>query len=107
MPVADIYEDDNSVRLMIEMPGLSENEESVQLENNILSVIGERKLPNEEEIRRFNRIERCYGEMTRSFTIGPIIDQEAIDATMDKGMLVVTLPKREESKAKQIEIKVQ
>lgn len=106
-PVADIYEDETSVRLAIELPGLSESDVKVELENNILSIVGERKAPDEDELQRFNRLERCYGELSRTFTVGPTIDQSAIDATMEKGVLIVTLPKREESKAKQIEVKVQ
>ncbi|MHA1568027.1 MAG: Hsp20/alpha crystallin family protein [Alphaproteobacteria bacterium] len=106
-PSVDIYEDGSNVVLTVELPGMEKKDVSIQVENNVLTISGERKFIEEEKRANYNRIERCYGDFTRSFTLGQTVDQGGIGAAMDKGILTITLPKKEESKPKQIEVKVQ
>jgi HSP20 family protein len=78
----------------------------VRLENNVLTLSGERKLDGEVKRESYHRVERTYGSFTRSFTLPTVVDQEKIKAEYRDGVLRVTLPKREESKPKQISIAV-
>jgi len=105
-PQVDIYEDENHVVVSAALPGMAQEDISVNIENNTLTISGERKFANEEKKDRFTRVEQFYGNFTRSFALPNTIDQEKIEATMDKGILSVTLPKREETKPRSIKVKV-
>ena len=102
-PAVDVYEDEHNVTLKIEVPGIDEKDIDVRVENNILTVHGERKIEKEENYRR---IERQYGSFTRTFTLPNTVDTESASANYDKGVLKVTLAKKAEAKPKQIKVNV-
>jgi HSP20 family protein len=106
VPACDIYETTKEIVVKAELPGLKKEEVLVSIENNLLTIRGERKFEDEVKRENFHRVERTYGEFLRSFTLPSFIDANKILAEFKDGLLVVTLPKREESKPKQIEVKV-
>jgi len=105
-PPVDIYEDEHSITVQAELPGINEKDLDIRLENNILTISGERKLENEQKQDNFHRIERSYGRYTRSFTLPSSVDTEHINAQFENGVLKVTMAKREEAKPRQIKIGV-
>jgi HSP20 family protein len=105
-PAVDVYEDEHQVSLKLEVPGIDEKDIDVRIENNTLTVHGERKFEKEEKEENFRRIERQYGSFTRSFTLPNTVNTEQVNATYDKGILKITLPKKQEAKPKQIKINV-
>ena len=105
-PPVDVYEDEHSVTLKIEVPGIEEKDIDVRVENNTLTVHGERRFEKEEKEENFRRVERQYGSFTRSFTLPNTVDSENIDAQYDKGVLKIRLAKKAEAKPKQIKINV-
>ena len=105
-PVVDIYEHEGSIVLKAELPGIESKDVDIRLENNVLTLRGERKYDNEVKQENYHRVERAYGSFSRSFTLPSIVDQEKIKAEYKDGVLELTLPKREEAKPKQISIKV-
>jgi HSP20 family protein len=104
IPPVDVMEDDNNIMVQVELPGVKDEDVEVRIENNMLTISGERKLENEEQRDNFLRVERAYGRFFRSFTLPSNIDPENVNATFDNGILKITIPKREESKPKQIKI---
>jgi HSP20 family protein len=102
----DVYEDEQSLVLKLDIPGVSEEDLDVQLENNTLTVKGERKFEKEEREDNFHRIERRYGTFARTFRVPSTVDPERVDAHFDKGVLKLTLAKKAEAKPKQIKIGV-
>src|SRR5437764_38547 len=105
-PPVDVYEDEHNVTLKIEVPGIDEKDIDVQIENNTLTVHGERKFEKEEKEENFRRVERQYGSFTRSFTLPNTVDTESIHANYDKGILKIELAKKAEAKPKQIKVNV-
>jgi HSP20 family protein len=105
-PAVDVYEDEHQVTLKIEVPGIDEKDIDVRVENNTLTVHGERKIEKEEKEENYRRVERQYGSFTRTFTLPTTVDSENVSATYDKGVLKVTLPKKAEAKPKQIKVNV-
>ena len=105
-PRVDIHEDENAIVVSAALPGMDQDEIKVNLENDTLTISGERKIENEEHKDKYTRVEQYYGSFCRSFTLPNTVDQEKIDAKMDKGVLKITLPKREETKPRSIEVKV-
>jgi HSP20 family protein len=105
-PAVDVYEDEHNVTLKIEVPGIEEKDIDVRIENNVLTVHGERKFEKEEKEENYRRIERQYGSFTRSFTLPNTVDAEKVDAHYDKGVLKITLAKKAEAKPKQIKVNV-
>jgi HSP20 family protein len=105
-PAVDVYEDEHKVTLKIEVPGTDEKDIDVQVENNILTVHGERKIEKEEKEENYRRVERQYGSFTRTFTLPTTVDTESVSATYDKGVLKIALPKKAEAKPKQIKVNV-
>src|SRR5580693_7810562 len=105
-PPVDVYEDEHNVTLKIEVPGIDEKDIDVRVENNTLTVHGERKFENEEKEENYRRVERQYGSFTRTFTLPQTVDTENVSATYDKGVLKITLPKKAEAKPKQIKVNV-
>jgi HSP20 family protein len=105
-PSVDIYEHEGSIVLKAEIPGVDPKEVDIRVENNVLTLRGERKL--DQEITRDNthRVERAYGAFSRSFTLPSVVDTEKIQAEYKDGVLKVVLPRREEAKPKQIQINV-
>ena len=105
-PAVDVYEDEHQVVLKIEVPGIDEKDIDVRVENNTLTVHGERKIEKEEKEENYRRVERQYGSFTRTFTLPPTVDTDQVSATYDKGVLKITLPKKAEAKPKQIKVNV-
>jgi HSP20 family protein len=105
-PPVDVYEDEHNVSLKIEVPGIDEKDIDVRIENNVLTVHGERKLEKEEKEENFRRVERQYGSFTRTFTLPTTVDAEKVSANYDKGTLKIALPKKAEAKPKQIKVNV-
>ena len=105
-PPVDVYEDEHNISLKIEVPGIDEKDIDVRVENNTLTVHGERKFEKEEKEENFRRVERQYGSFTRTFTLPSTVDAEKIQATYDKGILRLQLAKKAEAKPKQIKINV-
>jgi HSP20 family protein len=105
-PAVDVYEDEHNVTLKIEVPGIDEKDIDVRVENNTLTVHGERKIEKEEKEENYRRVERQYGSFTRTFTLPTTVDTENVSATYDKGVLKISLPKKAEAKPKQIKVTV-
>jgi len=105
-PPVDVYEDEHNVSLKIEVPGIDEKDIDVRIENNVLTVHGERKFEKEEKEENFRRVERQYGSFTRTFTLPTTVDAEKVSAHYDKGILKIALPKKAEAKPKQIKVNV-
>src|SRR5882762_11937769 len=105
-PPVDVYEDEHSVTLKIEVPGIDEKDIDVRIENNVLTVHGERKFEKEEKEENFRRVERQYGSFIRTFTLPTTVDAEKVSANYDKGILKIALPKKAEAKPKQIKVNV-
>jgi HSP20 family protein len=106
VPPVDVYEDDKSVRVKMEVPGIDEKDIDVHLENNLLSVRGERKLETETKEENYHRIERSYGSFIRSFTLPNTVNTEDVKASYAKGVLTITLAKKAEARPKQIKVNV-
>lgn len=104
IPPVDIYEDDHNITIQTEIPGVQQEDIDVRLENNVLTITGERKLENEEKKQNFHRIERQYGKFMRSFTLPNTANPDSVNAEFNDGVLKVSVAKREESKPKQIRI---
>jgi len=105
-PPVDVYEDEHNVTLKIEVPGIDEKDIDVRIENNTLTVQGERKFDKEEKEENYRRVERQYGSFTRTFSLPNKFDQESVKADYDKGVLKITLAKKAEAKPKQIKVNV-
>src|SRR5438105_12760134 len=105
-PPVDVYEDEHNVTLKIEVPGIDEKDIDVRIENNTLTVRGERKFEKEEKEENFRRVERQYGSFNRSFTLPSSLETENIQANYDKGVLEILLAKKAEAKPKQVKVKV-
>jgi len=105
-PAVDVYEDEHNVALKIEVPGIDEKDIDVRIENNTLTVHGDRKIEKEEKEENYRRVERQYGSFTRTFNLPPTVDAEKVQADYDKGVLKITLPKKAEAKPKQIKVNV-
>jgi HSP20 family protein len=105
-PAVDVHEDSESVSLSAELPGVKREDIEIQVDGNVLTVRGERKLAQrEEEGRRFHRVERSYGSFARQFHLPSNIDATQIDAQLSDGILTVRLPKKQEQKPRKIEVK--
>jgi len=107
VPACDIYETDKEIIVKAELPGLKKEDVFVRIENNVLVLRGERKFGDEVKREDFHRVERTYGEFVRSFTLPAFIDTTKIMAEFKDGLLMVSLPKLEAAKPKQIEVKVE
>ena len=106
VPPADVYEDDQSIVLKMEVPGIDQKDIDVRLENGVLTVHGERKFEKEEKEENFQRIERRYGSFSRSFTLPNTVDMDNVHADYENGVLRIKLTKRAEAKPKQIKVNV-
>ena len=106
VPPVDIYEDEQSLSLKLEVPGIAEKDLDVRVENNTLTVRGERKFEQVEKEETFHRIERRYGSFSRSFTLPTTVDSEKVEASYVNGVLQIRLAKKAEAKPKQIKVTV-
>jgi HSP20 family protein len=103
-PAADIYEDENKLIYKMEIPGIKQEDLDVRLDGNTLTVSGERKFEQEEKRENFRRVERQYGSFFRSFELPASADREKVDANFENGLLRIEIPKRPESRGRQIQI---
>ncbi|HEX9120815.1 MAG TPA: Hsp20/alpha crystallin family protein [Terriglobales bacterium] len=106
VPPVDIYEDEHNITLKIEVPGIEQKDMDVRMENNTLTVRGERKFEKEEKEENFHRVERRYGSFFRAFTLPNTVDPDSVKADYDNGLLKITLAKKAEAKPKQIKVNV-
>jgi len=106
VPPVDIYEDEKKVVLKLEVPGIEEKDLDVRVENNTLTVRGERKFESEEKEENFHRIERSYGSFYRAFTLPTTVDTEHVEAKYTAGVLKLELKKKVEAQPKQIKVNV-
>jgi HSP20 family protein len=105
-PAVDIAEHDDQYVVKMELPGVSKEEVKITLESNILTIRGEKKQEKETKKENYHRVERSYGSFQRSFTLPTTVKNDKIDASFKDGILDIKLPKAEEAKPKQIEVKV-
>ncbi|HWQ31743.1 MAG TPA: Hsp20/alpha crystallin family protein [Blastocatellia bacterium] len=105
-PACDIFETENEIVVKAELPEVKKEDVTVSIENNVLTIHGERKFSEETKKENYHRVERSYGEFTRSFTLPVFVDTGKVNAEFRDGILRVVLPKREEAKPKRIEVRV-
>ena len=105
-PAVDIYETENELVLKADLPDVEQKDIDVRVENQTLTIAGERKFEKQEDNKGFHRIERSYGKFVRSFAVPNSFDTEHIGAQYHNGVLSVTLPKKEAAKPRQIKIEV-
>jgi HSP20 family protein len=103
-PAVDIYETEHDIVLKAELPEVKQENIDIRLENNTLTLKGERKFEKETKEENYHRMERRYGSFSRSFTLPSTVDQDKIKAEYKDGILTVTLPKKDEVKPKQIKV---
>jgi HSP20 family protein len=103
-PSVDIYENKDQIVLEAELPGMRQEDFDLSIENNVLTLRGERKFEKTDETDNYHRVERSYGAFTRSFTLPQTVSAEGANAEYNNGVLRVTLPKREETKARRIQV---
>ena len=105
-PAVDIYETPNELVVKADLPDVNEKDIDVRVENNLLTIRGERKFEKSVSEDNYLRVERTYGAFSRSFSLPNTVNAEAIGAEYKNGVLTVTLPKREESKPRQVKVTV-
>ena len=103
-PNVDIYENKDQIVLEAELPGMNREDFDVTIENNVITVRGERRFEKKDDSDSYHRVERSYGSFTRSFTLPQTVSADTTSAEYKNGVLRVTLPKREEVKARRIEV---
>jgi HSP20 family protein len=107
VPAVDIYENDNhELVLKAELPDLTRDDIDLRVENNTLTITGEKKMDRQVKQQQYHRIERTFGTFSRTFTLPPTVDAGRINAEYKNGVLTVTLPVREEAKPRQIQVAV-
>jgi HSP20 family protein len=106
VPPVDIYEDAQKLVLKLEVPGIKQEDLDLRVENQILTVKGERKFESEEKQENYHRIERRFGSFIRTFTLPQTVDTEAVTANYDAGVLSISVAKKAEAKPKQIKVQL-
>ncbi|MFN2576113.1 MAG: Hsp20/alpha crystallin family protein [Pyrinomonadaceae bacterium] len=104
-PSVDIYENKEQIVLEAELPGMNREDFDLSVENNVITLRGQRQFEKKDESDNYHRVERSYGSFTRSFTLPNTVSAQGATAEYRNGVLRVTLPKREETKAHRIEIR--
>jgi HSP20 family protein len=104
MPAMDLVETDDHFVLRADLPGMSEDDIKIELQDGALTVSGERKAEHESRDEGFYRVERAFGQFSRSLTLPKGVDPETVEASFDRGVLEVRIPKPEERKPRRIEI---
>jgi HSP20 family protein len=103
-PAVDIFEGEHELVVKADLPDIKPEELDIRVENNILTIRGERKFEKKAEEKNYLRVERSYGSFARSFSLANTVNTEAIKADYKDGVLTVSIPKREEAKPKQIKV---
>jgi HSP20 family protein len=106
IPPVDVYEDAQQLVLKLEVPGIRQEDLDVRVENQTLTIKGERKFEKDEKQENFHRIERRYGTFTRTFTLPQTVDAGAPKASYENGVLAITLPKKEAAKPRQVKVEI-
>ena len=106
IPPVDVYEDEHKLLLKLEVPGIQQQDIDVRLENQTLTVRGERKFEAEEKEENFHRIERRFGSFVRSFSLPVTVDTNSVSARYDAGVLSIQLAKKEAAKPKQVKVEI-
>lgn len=106
MPLTDIIEEDDKYVLHLDLPGISKKDVKISYSNGQLTISGERKQEKEKKGATYHRVERTYGKYYRSFNLPDKIKEDKIEAEFKDGALTITIPKAEEAKPKEIEVKV-
>jgi HSP20 family protein len=106
IPAMDLVETEEHFVLKADLPGLGEGDVSIEVEDNVLTVSGERKAEHEDKREGYMRVERAYGAFRRSLTLPEGIDPEAVTASFDNGVLEIRIPKPEERKPRRVAIHV-
>ena len=106
-PAIDLTEDEQTITVRADVPGLRQEDIQVSLENSILTIQGERKTESEKKDKQFHMMERSYGSFIRSFDLGTGVDSSKIKAAYKSGVLEIVLPKAEDAKRKRIDVKVE
>ena len=104
-PQVDIFENKDQIVLEADLAGMRPEDVNISIENNVLTIHGERKFEKKDEQDNFHRVERSYGSFTRSFTLPQTVTAEGASADFENGILIITLPKAEEVKPKTITVK--
>jgi HSP20 family protein len=105
-PAVDIYETEHELVVKADLPEIDIKDLDIRVENNILTIRGERKFQQKVNEDNYLRVERAYGSFARSFTLANTVNSEAIKADYQNGVLTLTIPKKEEAKPKQIKVNV-
>src|SRR5499427_9621810 len=105
-PPVDIYETEHELVVKADLPDIKPEELDIRVENNILTIRGERKFEKKVDEKNYLRVERSYGSFARSFSLANTVNSEAIKADYKDGVLTLSIPKREEAKPKQIKVNV-
>src|ERR1700730_1556532 len=105
-PAVDIFETEHELVVKADLPDIDPKDLDIRVENNILTIRGERKFESKVSEDKYLRVERAYGSFSRSFSLANTVDSEAIKADYQNGVLTLTVPKREEAKPKQIKVNV-
>src|SRR6202049_2430321 len=106
VPAVDIYETEHELVVKADLPEVDPKDLDIRVENNILTIRGERKFEKNVNQENYMRVERAYGSFARSFTLANTVNAEAIKADYQNGVLTLTIPKKEEAKPKQIKVSV-
>jgi HSP20 family protein len=103
-PACDVYEDKDAVRILVELPGVTPEDVKLSLENNVLTIRGEKKQQAEERTERVHRYERSYGTFERAFSLPSTVDPDKVAANFQNGILTVTVPKAERARPREIPV---
>ena len=106
-PAVDIYETEHNIVVKADLPDIKTEDLDIRVENNILTIRGERKFEKKVDEDNYLRVERSYGSFSRSFSLANTVNVEAIQADYKNGVLTLSIPKREEAKPKQIKVRVE
>jgi HSP20 family protein len=106
-PAVDIFETEHSLVVKADLPEIKPEELDIRVENNILTIRGERKFEKQVNEKNYLRVERAYGSFSRSFSLANTVNPDAIQAEYKNDVLMLTIPKREEAKPKQIKVRVE
>jgi HSP20 family protein len=106
-PAVDILETEDALTLKADLPDVDVNDIDIRVENNMLTLRGQRKFVKDDRVKGWHRIERSYGEFTRTFQVPPTVDTEKVAADYKNGVLTISLPRKESSKPRQVKVEIQ
>jgi HSP20 family protein len=104
LPAMDLVESGDHLVLRADLPGLTEDDVSIEVKDNVLTISGERKTEDEEKREGYHRVERSFGSFARSLTLPEGVDADKVEASFDRGVLEVRIPKPEERKPQRVQI---